>query len=200
MTKTEFLSALRLGLAGLPEKDIEERVSFYAEMIDDRTEEGLTEEEAVDAVGPVGTVISQIAEETPLSKLVKEKIKPKRRLKGIEIALMILGAPLWVSLLIAAFAVLLALIVAFWAVIVAFWAVFASLAACGLAGITAGIGFAVGGKGLSGLALIGAGLFLLGLSVFAFFGCKAATKGIFVLTKKALSGVKKAFLKKEATR
>ena len=198
MTKTEFLSALRLGLAGLPEKDIEERVSFYAEMIDDRTEEGLTEEEAVDAVGPVGKVISQIAEETPLSKLVKEKIKPKKRMKGFEIALLILGAPLWASLLIAAFAVLFSLYVTFWTVILCLWAVFVSLAACGLAGVAAGIFFAVGGKGLPGLALIGAGLFALGLSVFAFFGCKAATKGIFVLTKKALSGVKKAFLKKEA--
>lgn len=200
MTKTEFLSALRLGLAGLPEKDIEERVSFYAEMIDDRTEEGLTEAEAVDAVGPVGKVISQIAEETPLSKLVKEKIKPKRRLSGVEIALLILGAPLWASLLIAALAVLFSLYVTVWAVILCLWAVFISLAACGLAGVAAGTVFAVGGKGLAGLALIGAGLFLLGLLVFAFFGCKAATKGIFILTKKALSGVKKAFLKKEETR
>ena len=200
MTKTEFLSALRTGLAGLPEKDIEERVSFYAEMIDDRTEEGLTEEEAVNAVGPVGKVISQIAEETPLSKLVKEKIKPKRRLTGLEIALLILGAPLWIPLLIAAFSVLFATFAAFWSVIIALWAVFVSLAACGLAGIAAGIWFAVGGKGLPGLALIGAGLFTLGLSVFAFFGCKALTKGIFQLTKKVLSGIKKAFLKKEASR
>ena len=200
MTKTEFLSALRTGLAELPEKDIEERVSFYAEMLDDRTEEGLTEEEAVNAVGPVGKVISQITEETPLSRLVKEKIKPKRRLKGFEIALLILGAPLWLPLLIAAFAVLFALFVTFWAVIIVLWAVFAALAVCGLAGIAAGIWFAVGGKVLPGLALTGAGLLLLGLSVFAFFGCKAVTKGIFLLTKKVLSGIKKGFMKKEETR
>ncbi len=200
MTKTEFLSALRLGLAGLPEKDIEERVSFYAEMIDDRTEEGLTEEEAVNAIGPVGNVIAQIAEETPLTKLVKEKIKPKRRMTGLEIALLILGAPLWIPLLIAAFAVLFALFAAFWAIIICLWAVFVSLAACGLACVAAGIGLAVSGKRMTGLALIGTGLFSAGVAVFAFFGCKAVTKGIFVLTKKVIIGIKKAFLKKEASR
>ena len=49
MNKQEFLSLLRRELSGLPQGDIEERVGFYAEMIDDRMEEGLTEEEAVEA-------------------------------------------------------------------------------------------------------------------------------------------------------
>ena len=51
MNKSEFLGALRKGLHGLPQDDIEERLAFYGEMIDDRTEEGLSEEEAVSAVG-----------------------------------------------------------------------------------------------------------------------------------------------------
>ena len=49
MNKQEFLSQLRKGLAGLPQNDIEERLAFYGEMIDDRIEEGLSEEEAVSA-------------------------------------------------------------------------------------------------------------------------------------------------------
>ena len=47
MRKEEFLSQLESGLYGLPQADIDERLSFYAEMIDDRMEEGLGEEEAV---------------------------------------------------------------------------------------------------------------------------------------------------------
>ena len=51
MTKREFLAQLRKGLSGLPQDDIEERLTFYGEMIEDRKEEGLSEEEAVSAVG-----------------------------------------------------------------------------------------------------------------------------------------------------
>ena len=47
MGKDAFLAQLRKGLAGLPQKDIEERLTFYSEMIDDRMEEGLSEEEVI---------------------------------------------------------------------------------------------------------------------------------------------------------
>ena len=46
MNKQEFLNQLRSGLNGLPHEEIEERVMFYSEMIDDRVEEGLSEEDA----------------------------------------------------------------------------------------------------------------------------------------------------------
>lgn len=52
MTKEEFLTKLSNGLSGYPAKDREEYLLFYGEMIDDRMEEGLTEE---DAVGEIGT-------------------------------------------------------------------------------------------------------------------------------------------------
>lgn len=42
MNKQEFLTELRAKLSGLPTYDVEERLSFYGEMIDDRTEEGVT--------------------------------------------------------------------------------------------------------------------------------------------------------------
>ena len=45
--------------------------------------------------------------------------------------------------------------------------------------------------------MIGGGFFCVGLSIFAFFGCKAATKGIFILTKKIVLGIKNLLLKKE---
>ena len=51
MTKQEFIIKLTLELHGLPKADIEERVGFYSEMIDDRIEAGLSEEEAVADIG-----------------------------------------------------------------------------------------------------------------------------------------------------
>ena len=62
MTKQEFLSRLREGLSGLPEDDIAERLTFYGEMIDDRIEDGLSEEEAVAEVGSVDDIAAQIKE------------------------------------------------------------------------------------------------------------------------------------------
>ena len=78
MSKQEFLAQLRKGLSGLPQDDIEERLTFYSEMIDDRMEEGLTEEEAVSEIGTVDTIISQIVTDIPLTKLIKEKAPKKQ--------------------------------------------------------------------------------------------------------------------------
>lgn len=197
MRKQEFLSQLQKGLIGLPQEDIEEQLVFYSEMIEDRIEEGLPEEEAVAAIGPVEEVVSQIVAETPFSKLVKERIKPKRALRAWEIVLLVLGSPLWLSLLIGAFAVLLGVYVSVWSVIVSLWAITASFAVGSLGGIVSTAAFAFGGNWLTGLALFGAGLFLAGMAVFLFFGSKETTKALLHLTKKVVLGVKSRFLGKE---
>ena len=65
MNKKEFLAALRAGLAGLPEADVQHWLDFYSEIIDDRMEEGIAEVEAVADVGPVHDIVGQILSETP---------------------------------------------------------------------------------------------------------------------------------------
>ena len=45
--------------------------------------------------------------------------------------------------------------------------------------------------------MLGAALLIAGLSLFMFFGCVAASKGILKLTKKAGVGVKAMFIRKE---
>lgn len=197
MNKQEFLVQLRKGLSGLPKDDIEERLTFYSEMIDDRMEEGLSEETAVREIGTVDELISQIIADIPLTKLVKERITPNKRLKAWEIVLLVLGSPIWLSILIAVFAVILSLYVSLWSVIIALWAVFVSLIGCVLGGIAGGIVFACCGNVLTGIAMIGASLVCAGLSVFMFYGCKAVTKGILILTKKLAVWIKNCFIKKE---
>ncbi len=185
MNKQEFLAKLRKGLSGLPQEDIKERLTFYSEMIDDRMEEGLSERDAVSGIGSVDFIISQIRE---------EKASPKKRRKVWELVLLILGSPIWLSLLIAAFAVVFSLYISLWSVIISLWAVFGSLIGGSFGGLAAGIVFACSGDVLPGIAVIGAGIVCSGLSVFMFYGCKAATKGVLVLTKKIAVWTK---LKKE---
>ncbi len=200
MRKQEFLDELRKGLAALPQSDIEERLNFYSEMIDDRTEEGLSEEDAVSAIGSVDSVVEQILSDTPFTKIVKEKIRPKRALKAWETVLLVLGSPVWLSLLIAAVAVVIAIYAALWAVIVSLWACVAALFGGAVGGIASGIGFICGGEPLSGVVLIGASLASAGFGILLFFGCKAVTKGTVTLTKRVLLRVKNRISKKEGAK
>ncbi len=199
MNKMEFLEKLEKGLAGLPEDDLFERLAFYGEMIDDRVEEEFSEEEAVRAIGKPDEIARQIISDYPLSKLVKKKMKPKHKIGALEIVLLALGSPIWLSLLIAAIAVIFALYVSLWSIIVSLWAVFASFVGVFIGGVVSGAMFAVSGNLLTGLAMIGAGLLLAGLSIFAFFGCRAATKGIILATKKIVIVLKNLIIGKGAS-
>ena len=197
MNKQEFLTQLRKELSVLPQKDIEEYLTFYTEMIEDRIEEGLSEEEAVSAVGSLEEIVKQIVSDTSLIKIAKERIKQKRQIKAWEIVLLILGSPIWLSLGLAVFAVILSLYISLWAVIISLWATFASAVAFSISGILSCVFFSIGGNGASGVAMLAAGIVCVGLSIFMFYGCKAATNGILVLTKKIAIWIKNCFIKKE---
>ena len=191
MDKQEFLAQLRKGLGGLPQKDMEERLSFYSEMIDDRMEEGLSETDAVAAVGSVEEITSQIIGETPLATIVKERVKGSRRLKTWQLILLVLGSPIWLSLGIAAIAVIFSVYGALWSVIISLWAVFSCMVACAF-GVAAGsVALLCVGKSVPAMAMLAAGLVCAGLSIFMFFGCTAATKGVLALTKKIGFGIQK---------
>ena len=198
MRKQEFLTALKKSLSGLPKQDVYERINFYSEMIDDRMEEGLSEEEAISDIGSLDEISRDIIADIPFTKIAIERVKPKNSLKIWEIVLLTLGSPIWLSLGLSAFAVILSLYAVLWSLIVSVWAVFLSLVASAIGGVALGICFAIKGNGLTCIAAVGAGLVLAGLSIFLFFGCMAATKGIIRLTKKIALGIKKGFIKKES--
>ncbi len=197
MNKQDFLAQLRKGLYGLPQDDIEERLTFYSEMIEDRMEEGLSEEEAVSGIGSVDEIVAQVVADIPLAKIAKERIKSNRRLKAWEIVLLVLGSPVWLSLCLAAFAVIITIYISLWSVIIILWSIFASLIGCTISGLLGGIVFACKGNVLTGIAMIGVGFVCAGLSIFMFYGCNAATMGIVILTKKFAVWIKNCFIKKE---
>lgn len=198
MKRTEFLNRLEKGLSGLPERDVAERLAFYSEMIDDRIEEGTAEEDAVAELGELSDIIAGIIAEVPISRLVKEKVKQRSALSVLEIVLLILGSPIWLSLLIAAVAVFVSIYISVWSIIVSLWAVFVSLVACAFSGLLLGIYFVTAGNLSSGLFLISAALILAGLSIISFFGFKIVTKAFILLTKKFALYIKSLFIKKGA--
>ena len=196
VTKQDFLAQLRKKLSGLPQNDIEERLTFYGEMIEDRIEDGLLEETAVSEIGSVDEIAAQIIADTPFVKIAKERIKPNRHLKAWEIILLALGSPVWFPLVIAAVVVIFSLYISVWAIIISLWAVFASLIICALGCIVTSAVIAFSDNLLSCAAMFAAGLICAGLSIFMFYGFKAATKGILVCTKEFAAWVKSCFIKK----
>ena len=169
MKKKQFLSALQKKLSGLPKLEVEESLNFYSEMIDDRMEEGYVEDDAVSAVGSVDEISAQIIADTPLVKIAKERVKPNRRLKTWEIVLLILGSPIWLSLLIAGVAVIFSIYAVALSLIVSLWAIFVALGACAIAGVVAGISFVIRGYGVAGVAVISVSVLCAGLAIFLFF-------------------------------
>lgn len=200
MNKQQFLEELKNALGNLAEEDIKQSLDFYSEMIDDKIEDGLSEDAAVAEIGDVNKISAQIISEIPLSKIIKEKVSPKRKLSVLEIVLLILGAPIWASLLITAISVLFALYIVTWSLVVSLWAVEVSLMAAAFSGVVAPVIFIIRGYTLPALALFGVGLFSIGLSIFMLFGCIAATKGMAVLTKKIVLWIKMLFVKKEGAK
>jgi len=213
MNKQEFVSALTKKLSGYPEKEVEERISFYVEMIEDQVEEGVSEEEAVSKIGSVDSIASQIMEELghtentqtetetepeiPYETQRETKSRSKREMSPWIIVLLILGSPIWFSLAIAAVSVIFSLFVVLWSVIISFWSVFAALLGCAIGGVAAGVVLLVVGNGFVGTVLIGAALVCAGLSIFAFFGCKYATAGSAWIVKQTVLGIKNGFKKRE---
>ena len=206
MKRQEFLIRLSECLDGLPKEDIQKSLDYYAEMIDDRIEDGLTEEQAVAQIGVPEEIAKTIFKEVPIAKRIKSRIKSKRELSGAELALIIIGSPIWLSLLIATFAVVfsvaVAVLVVGFAVVVTLYAVLCSLyagvfaiGACAVAGVVysfvASISLGIG----QGLVFMGAGLFLAGLAILLFLGCNLLAKCVFKLTKWLALLVKKTFKK-----
>lgn len=65
MTRDEFLNRLGELLACLPADQVKETQEFYAEAIADRMEDGMTEAEAVAAMGTPGEVAEATLDELP---------------------------------------------------------------------------------------------------------------------------------------
>ena len=166
MDKNTFLTQLQKRLKGLPEEDLQRTLEYYREMIEDRMEEGLSEEEAVANIGSVEQIAEPLLPKTP-----------KRKLTAWEITLLILGFPLWFPLLVSAAAVVIALVVSIYAVDI-------SLAACCVGGILCAVVYLVQLHFAGAAFLFGAGLLCGGLAIFCFWGSNALMKLSFAALKK----------------
>ena len=196
MRKQDFIKELRLNLSFLPKEEIDDRISFYSELIDDKIEEGVKEEDAIKSIGNINEIIDQIINDMPLSKIAKDKIKPKRKLSGLEITLIIVGSPIWLSILLSLIAVLFSLYIIGWSIVISIWAILISLIAVLVAGIVLTIISLFSNIYIVALSYLGATLVILGLTILMHYVCKIITKLYIKITKLIVLSIKKKMLKR----
>lgn len=201
MRKQEFLDKLKASLWAMPEADKQRSVDYYSEMIDDRIEDGLTEEEAVAAIGDLEDIVEQILHETPRPPAAPQPPKQQKtqqsNWKIWVVILLILGSPLWISLAASVLSVVASVYISLWTIVIVLYAVAVAVAAAAI-GCVVGSFFMIG-RGIVTTVAVGAALLCAGLAIVLFLLGNLAAKGMIALTKLCWQGVKSIFTRKERT-
>lgn len=196
MRKQEFLDRLKASLWAMPEADKQRSMDYYAEMIDDRMEDGLSEEEAVAAVGDLDEIVKQILQESPRPPQVVKSAEPKHdNAKVWLIILLIVGSPVWIPLAAGLLFTALSVYISLWSVVIVLYAVAVAVGAAAI-GCVIGSFFMIGGWG-EVIVTWGAALLCAGVAILLFVLANLAGKGMVALTKLCVQGVKSIFHRKE---
>lgn len=197
MNKEPFLQELTRKLHQLPPEEVARQRAYYEELLADMVEDGMSEEDAVAKLGDPDEIVKNILQNTPLPTLVKTRIRPKNGWTAAAVIVAILGAPLWIPLILAFLLSIFGVTIAIWAVIIAFFAVVFSLGIAGIVILCKGLFlFPVGAN--YALFSAGAGLLLLGLGCLVFLAAKYASIALFRGGKWIYRTIKGLFIAKEA--
>ncbi len=196
MDKQEFLRQLRMELREYPDEEITKSVGYYSEMIEDRIEDGMTEQEAVASAGNIAGIVEQIKREMPITAPVKYTGKKKRKEKRMPawaILLLVIGSPLWIGIVVLLFGLLLVAYALVWIADILLWSMVLITGAgvlCGIPGLFVSLS-----KGMAGSAFIylGAALACAGIGIFLYAASLAATRGILHGTKWFFVRLKQSF-------
>ncbi len=178
MNKSEFLGELANRLEHLPDQEIGKIISYYEEIIDDRIEDGMTEEVSIKSLGSLDDIVTTIENEIPITSIVKDKVikKVEKSSKGVLLAFTIIGAPLWLPLLLAAVCIVISLVIAGWGIYAGGVVGYVSLAIIAVTGV--GIGFirifTIGFT--TGIAYMGVGIISAGMMMLLFYPCVWITR------------------------
>lgn len=196
MNKSEFLYALRRGLAQLPEQEIEKQLAYYSELIDDMVEDGMNEYEATERLGDIDGIVRGVLEDTPLPLLVRTKVKPSGGWSTMNILLLVLGFPIWFPLLITFFALFITFYAVIWVLIIC---AFIVVLALGITAVALIISFIIclTRSVVSAIMVLGSAIAIAGITVLAYLLAVWMTKALIKGTGSLARGIKSLFIKKE---
>lgn len=185
MTKKEFMDALSWQLKALPKKEKKSSLSYYEEMIGDRMEDGMSEEEAVAAAGTPEEAAEEIFKGLSLIDKARMTISKGGRTRNAtktEKVLFWFSLPILIPLVIAAVSIGLTLFIVSWALFISWCAVVAAFILGGIGAIVLGIADFVRGGIAGKLMLIGAGIACAGVGLALI----PTVKPLFKLIKKTV--------------
>lgn len=177
MTKEEFVTSLKISLEKERLSNIETYLTYYSEMIEDYIEDGFTEKQIFNKIGTIEEVVTTIKEEVGSTDNETSKTNPMITF------LLIIGAPLWGSILLTILLFLFSGLVLVW---------------CGplILGLFSFSGLLIGAISLMGLTFntglyyivtqLGVGIFALGLGILFLCSTVFLTKHVGILSKKIM--------------
>ena len=158
--KTEFLQTLAKYLGSMSPAEREKFIAYYDEMLSDRVEDGMTEDDAIESLEPIDVIAQRILSESDTGAPNIPPVIIKRR-NGIGTTiLLILGSPIWLSLVVAFAAVVFSLLVTI-------WALWLSLLLCAAVMSIGGI-FGIIQAGVIMFTNIASSVFTLGCAIICF--------------------------------
>ncbi|MEI0739827.1 DUF1700 domain-containing protein [Paenibacillus sp. JTLBN-2024] len=187
MNKKEFLSSLKKHLHLLGDKDSDRFIEYYDEIIEDYQEDGYSEQEAVQQVGQPAMIAEGIMKEQG----IKTVQVPTFGEKATRLSILILGFPLWGSILATVFLLILSVYMVIWCIPLVTGTVT-------LVGLLGGFWSIIGSPFIfqDGLHVvvtqIGVGIFLLGAGLLSGIATAYLTKlfvQITIQTTKAFIGM-----------
>lgn len=194
MTKQLFLNELSAALHGLSREERYRTLSYYDELIDDRVEDGQSEE-AVESLGSPEQIAREIlGEEEPAPSTSKGR-------KVWLIVLLVLGFPLWGSLLLTAAILLLCVYICLFLPVFLLGVLALGCLASALIGVV-GTPFLIVDVGLltgglpAGLFQLGMSVALLGLAVLSALGFYFTGKATVKAGRAIWRGIRRSFSKK----
>lgn len=184
MIKEEFIRELDLSLKNELIQNRETYLSYYSEIIEDYLEDGYTEEEAVNKLDEIPSIVKTIQQEIGNTENKTINKNP------IIIFLLIIGAPLWGS-------ILLSVLLLLFSSLIILWCAPFSLGMLSFAGLLTGAVSLMGLTFNTGIYYIvtqlGVGIFALGLGLFLLLGTVYITKYVGSLSKKIIDVLSNVF-------
>ena len=195
MNKNTFFETLKVRLAGIPEKELQQAIDYYDEIISDKVEDGISEQDAIESLGSIDEIVKSILSDIPIKKLVKEKFGLKRKLKTWEIVLLSLTSIIWIPLLIVFMAIILTLYICLWSGVICVGAISIGALAESLLCAFGALDVILGNLG-SGIVLIGFSMFFAGVAILTAIATFKFGKLMVIVCKKIILWIKSLFIKR----
>lgn len=163
MNKKVFLDKLRKNLKNFDSQEQEKFINYYEEMVEDYKENGYTEEEAILKIGDPNDIARDILKEQDMIILNI----PSTSSKVLNLILLILGFPLWGSLLLCFILLILSAYIIIWCIPVITASLSIGLFATAIVGII-GSPFVIIKTFCTGIVQLGLGVSSIGFAVLFF--------------------------------